>query len=120
MKYFFDTYALVEITKNAKAYRLYSKESIVTSILNVGELYYYFLKRGDEAKGMRWTEYLGSITMSFNTTDVISAMKLKHKYRTRNLSFIDCIGYVLATRLNTKFLTGDQEFKDLDNVEFGQ
>ena len=30
----------------------------------------------------------------------------------------DCIGYILAKNIGIKFLTGDKEFENLDNVEF--
>ncbi len=30
----------------------------------------------------------------------------------------DCIGYIFAKQLGIKFLTGDKEFENLDNVEF--
>ena len=36
----------------------------------------------------------------------------------RKPSYIDCIGYMVAKRLNIKFLTGDKDFEDLDNVKF--
>ena len=34
------------------------------------------------------------------------------------LSFIDCIGYYLAKKNKAKFLTGDEKFKNMENVEF--
>jgi len=40
MKYFFDTYALVEITKNNPNYLKYSDEIVITSIFNLVELYH--------------------------------------------------------------------------------
>ena len=46
------------------------------------------------------------------------AMKLKLKFKDKKLSYVDCIGYVFALELGLKFLTGDNEFKDLVNVEF--
>ena len=30
----------------------------------------------------------------------------------------DCIGYIMAKKLNIKFLTGDKEFENFLNVEF--
>ena len=45
-----------------------------------------------------------------NATD----MRLKFKH----MSFPDVIGYVVAKRLGIKFLTGDNDFKDMKNVEF--
>jgi len=52
--------------------------------------------------------------------DLVNASKLRLKARQeeRNLSLINCLGYVIAKRLGIKFLTGDREFKGLENVEF--
>ena len=36
----------------------------------------------------------------------------------RKLSYVDCLGYILAGMNGAKFLTGDNQFKDLQNVEF--
>ena len=47
---------------------------------------------------------------------LIGKLRLKHKKR--DLSMTDCIGYAIAKRLGIKFLTGDKEFKDFENVEF--
>jgi len=43
-------------------------------------------------------------------------MDLKTKHR--KLSIPDVIGYIIAKKYSVKFLTGDEDFKDLDNVEF--
>ncbi len=52
--------------------------------------------------------------------DLVNASKLRLKARQeeRNLSLINCLGYVIARRLGIKFLTGDREFKGHENVEF--
>ena len=47
-----------------------------------------------------------------------SALRIELKKQDKNLSLIDALGYVLAKRLRILFLTGDREFKDLDNVEY--
>ena len=39
-------------------------------------------------------------------------------HRKQDLSMTDCVGYVVAKRLGVKFLTGDKEFRNFQNVEF--
>jgi len=34
------------------------------------------------------------------------------------MSMADCISYIQSKEVGVKFLTGDKEFEDLDNVEF--
>ena len=45
-----------------------------------------------------------------------NAFKLFHLRK--RFSFADCVGYVTAKRFHARFLTGDYEFKGLENVEF--
>ncbi|MBI2139038.1 hypothetical protein HYU13_05595 [Candidatus Woesearchaeota archaeon] len=49
MPYFFDTYALFEITNKNENYRQYFEEEVITSTLNLAELFYGFLKEGRES-----------------------------------------------------------------------
>ena len=48
--------------------------------------------------------------------DIKNAMDLKTTKR--NLSIPDAVGYTVAKRLGIKFLTGDTDFEDMENVEF--
>ena len=43
---------------------------------------------------------------------------MKFYHLKKRISFIGGIGYLLAKKRNAKFLTGDEQFKDFDNVEF--
>ena len=46
------------------------------------------------------------------------AMTFRALNKKRNLSYVDCIGYIIAKQRNIKFLTGDKEFEYMENVEF--
>lgn len=46
------------------------------------------------------------------------AALLRYQYKKRRLSMTDCVGYCTAKKLGVKFLTGDKEFEDMENVEF--
>ena len=48
----------------------------------------------------------------------IKAAEMKLKFLKQRLSFVDCIGYILAKKNNAKFLTGDERFRHKENVEF--
>jgi len=49
---------------------------------------------------------------------VFEVLQLKQKYKKRDLSYTDCLGYAFAKQRNLRFLTGDSQFEDIDNVEF--
>ncbi len=58
--------------------------------------------------------------MEFGDEDVKDGMKRRLELRKRrlDLSYADALGYAVSLRLRLKFLTGDDAFKNLDNVEF--
>ena len=114
--YFFDTYAIFRIIEGNPNYEKYSSCNIITTIFNLAELNYNLKKDMSKEKADNYTKnYYGSI-VEVILDDIKSAMDLKTKHR--DLSIPDVIGYVVAKRHNVKFLTGDEDFKNLDNVEF--
>lgn len=116
--YFFDSYALAEINLGNPNYKKYIKSGIILTKLNIFEIYHGLLRDVSEKEAKKFLEKYYQFSVDFYKEDIQEAAKLRVKYRKRNLSMTDCIGYVIAKRLNIKFLTGDKEFKDLDNVEF--
>lgn len=118
MKYFFDTYAIIEIIRKNSNYKEYFSEEMVTSILNLGE-FYLILLRG---KGMKlaetWFKKLKYSTLNVDLGIIKRAMVFRFRNKNKNFSFIDCVGYLLAKENGLVFLTGDMEFKDMDNVEY--
>ena len=118
MKYFFDTYALFEIINKNENYLRFSEEELVTSSLNLGELYYGFLKSGNKKTALRWFNQFRNHTIQVNEEIIRKAMDFKFENRKKNFSFIDCVGYMAAKEHNLLFLTGDKEFHSMANVEF--
>ena len=118
MKYFFDTYALVEIVRENKNYKKYFDEQIITSSLNLGELYYFLLREFNEKTANFWLDKLKTCFLNADIDVIIKAMAFKFKNKNKKFSFIDCIGYLLAKEHGLIFLTGDKEFENLLNVEF--
>ena len=121
--YFFDTYALHKIKEGNESYRPYGGQAgIATTKLNLMELYYsYFVKQGRNAAEEAFNEFKDfCVGISDETIKESASLRaeIKAKVKGSNISFVDCIGYVLAKKLRIKFLTGDREFEGLDNVEF--
>ena len=58
--------------------------------------------------------------VDFTDTDVKDAMKLRLEmnWKGKNLSYMDAMGYTIASRLKIGFLTGGMEFEGLPNVEY--
>ncbi len=118
MSYFFDTYAIVEILNRNENYKKYFEEEVITSTLNLAELFYGFLKEGKGHLIDEWKNKVRILIDKIDIETVIGAVRFKHEHKDKKFSFIDCLGYSIALKLNIKFLTGDEEFRGLNNVEF--
>ena len=118
MGYFFDTYAIIEIIKRNENYAKFIDEEIITSLLNIGELYYALLKGFNRTVAEEWKNTLKGNVVFFDINDIIKAMEFKFENKRKNFSFIDCVSYILAKKNNLVFLTGDNAFEGMENVEF--
>ncbi|HLC31518.1 MAG TPA: PIN domain-containing protein [Candidatus Nanoarchaeia archaeon] len=114
-RYFFDSYALFEIIYGNEKFKTYAESGGVTTIFNIAELNYGLKKIKTKDDSDSNTEKFKSAIVRVEWEDIINAMDLKSKMRF--LSIPDAIGYTVAKRMNIQFLTGDDDFKDLPNVE---
>ena len=116
--YFFDSYAIIEIIKGSPAYERYAEAIIITTKLNIFEVYLSVFKTLGEQKADEFLEYYYKFQVDLQKRVIKEAAIMRSKYSRRNVSMTDCIGYCIAKLLGIKFLTGDKEFKHLENVEF--
>ncbi len=115
--YFFDSYAIIELIKGSSAYTPYLQSRMATTSLNLIEVHYILLREKGGETADAFLRSLLKTAVPFE--EVISlANYLKLKLNKRNVSSADCVGYTIAKALGMKFLTGDKEFENFDNVEF--
>jgi len=113
----FDTYAILEIINGSKNYEKYIYSKIIINDFIFAELCYKLFRENVPKSEEYIRKY--SIFISDLQPDIIKeAMLFRIKNISKKLSMTDCISYMMARKLNIKFLTGDKEFKDLDGVEF--
>jgi len=118
-KLYYDTYALYAIAIGDSDYRPFAKDhQIVTSLMNLYELYHSLLRDGREALAEAYFERLAPCCVDITTEAIRKASRLRIKESKRKLSYIDCLGYVLAQDNAVMFLTGDQGFQELTDVVF--
>lgn len=119
MNLFFDSYAIIETIKNNLNYEKYKEFDINTSTINITEIYFFLLR----IYGKKTADYLIK-KINFRLVNIIKLdTALKSSYfrfinKKEKLSYIDCLGYILAQEMGMKFLTGDEKFKNKENVEF--
>ncbi len=116
-RYLFDTYAIIEILKGNPNFSIYTDQEIVINNFIFAELCYN-LFRVKEPKSKEHTKNYSKFIQSVKPEWIEEAMEFRLKWKDRKVSITDCVGYVMAKKLGIKFLTGDKEFEDLDNVEF--
>lgn len=114
--YFFDTYAIFEVIEGNENYLPYKDAKMITTLFNIAELNYNLKReKGSEIANKisdKYADFIVEVTLD----DIKEATDLKIKYK--HMSLPDVIGYAVAKRFGAKFLTGDEDFKDFDNVEF--
>ena len=114
--YFFDTYAFFEIIRGNPKYERYRNVIAITTIFNLAELNYNLKKEMKDELADEFTEKYKNYLIEVEVDDIKTAMSFKNK--NKQLSIPDAIGYIIANRLNIKFLTGDEGFRNFNNVEF--
>ena len=116
--FFCDTYALIEITGGNPNYKPYTSFILMTSDLNLMELYYHFLKDYGKETAERhfneWTEFSIEILRAI----IKKGMEIKLVHKKEKLSYVDCIGYAFALETEIGFLTGDSKFRNKVGVKF--
>lgn len=117
-KYFFDNYALIEITKCNPKYVQYLDSQVIITIFNLIEFTYSVLMDYNEEKAREICKKFKECVVEINEEIIIEALKFRKENHRRNLSYADCIGYIYAKKNHLLFLTGDEQFKNLPNVEF--
>ena len=120
--YFYDTYALIEIYKGNNNYDKYkSGVSIKTSKLNIMEFVYFLLREGVNLPDiLKLLDKCNFVLVDFQYIHIAEAMQFRLRNKKLELSYPDCVGYILSSNLGIKFLTGDSKFQGRENVEFVQ
>jgi|SRR3989344_6663862 len=117
--FFFDSYAFYEIIEGNPNYKHYSKNiAIITTKLNLMELHYGLLLKYGKEKADKYYDQFAVFSVEITDNIIKKSNEFRMFMKKRKLSYVDCIGYIIAKLLNVRFLTGDKEFEDLENVEY--
>ncbi len=118
MAYFFDSYAIIELINQNENYAKFPTELIITHALHLAEVHYHFLKEHNKQTADFWIRQLDSELLDITEDIAVKSSSFKFENKKKKLSYADCIGYITAEKYNLKFLTGDNQFRDMENVEF--
>lgn len=115
--FIFDTYALLEIISGNLNYASYLDDEILINDFIFAELCYKLIRDADEKAGFYIDKY-AEFRKELDAETIKEAMLFRNNNKKKNFSPADCISYIMALRLNVKFLTGDGDFEHMENVEF--
>ena len=114
-----DSYAIIEYFKGNKNYAPYfEKNRIITTRLNLMEVYYSALVDSTQENAEKYYDTLIGQCVEISDSTIKKALRFRYKNKEKKLSYVDAICYMLSIELESKFLTGDKEFKSMKNVEF--
>ncbi|MCI4352709.1 MAG: PIN domain-containing protein [Thermoplasmata archaeon] len=116
-----DSYAFVGLFEGNERYvRIFRHRSVVTTALNVLEVYATLLRRIERKEARSHALALIRLVCEIPSEVAIAAGEFRQTMRDRHrdCSYIDAWGYASAQALGVRFLTGDPGFKGLENVEF--
>ena len=120
-RYFYDSYSVLAYLSDRPNYRSYFEENVgVLTKVNLMEIHYKLLAMHGPRAAKRAIYAFSKYVVEFGLRDIEDSMKLRLKMKSRGLdvSYADALGYHLATKMKVKFLTGDNVFKGLANVEY--
>jgi len=117
MKYFLDTYALIEIAEGNPKYEPYLEIDSITLKDNLAELFYFLLKKYDEKTADFFLIKFAGLAVELPIETIAKAMIFRHQHRKSRFSYIDCFGYAYAREYKMIFLTGDRAFQEMEDVK---
>lgn len=117
---FFDTYAFFEILKGNLDYREYAWKhpSIITTKMNLFELHYWLLLKTGKIVADTWYDYYLPCAVDISDDIIKQASLFRATNKKKKMSYVDCLGYMIALSRNIPFLTGDKAFEGMPNVRF--
>ena len=115
---YLDTYALVEVSRGNQKFSKYSQEEFITSDITLAEFYGVLLREFNEKTAEYWLHKLRPYSEEVYLDVLIKAVTLKRQLKETKLSFFDAVGYIFSKERGAVFVTGDEDFKNMNNVEF--
>lgn len=118
VEYFFDTYALIEMANGNPSYNKFKEAKGHTTLFNLYELYVQMLKNSGEELAKKAFDNCKKILIEVKDTHIFLAASFKTRDKKTHFSYTDALGYAIAEAEGLMFVTGDNEFRNLPNVQF--
>ena len=117
--FFIDTYALYELAVGNENYKAYfSGVKCITCIFNLYELYYSLLRENLPSAAENFFDRFLPVCIKLEPQLIKEAAVFRLRNKKLKLSYADALGYCAAKNHFAIFLTGDEAFRKMPNVEF--
>lgn len=122
-RYVFDSSALISYLdgeNNAEAVaelleEINSKEySASLSIINLGEIYYHFLRTGGIRAAVTYLNSISSLPVELIDADLDLTLQAANYKAFNKISYADCFAAALAKIKKAQLITSDREFKQIE------
>jgi hypothetical protein len=114
----FDTYALMALANGNSAYAAYQHEEFFIPDTTLAEFSWLLLRDFNADMREIWMSALEPYARPVDQDLLVGAMEFRYKNRKKDISFFDAVGYAVSLRERCPFVTGDEAFKGMENVEF--
>ena len=118
VEFFFDTYALIEMANGNPSYNRFKEAKGHTTLFNLYELYVQTLKNSGEDLAKKAFGNCKKILIEVKDIHIFLAAALKTRDKKTHFSYTDALGYAIAEAEGKMFVTGDNEFRNIPNVQF--
>lgn len=109
---------MIEMANGNPAYAKFNEVKGHTTLLNLYELYVQTLKNNGEEFAKKVFDTFKKILIEIKDAHIFSAAPFKLKDKKTHFSYTDALGYSIAEAEGLIFVTGDNEFRNLPNVQF--
>ncbi len=109
---------MIEIIEGNPNYKPLLSGEFYTSIFHLYELYYAIFRDYGSKDAQERYLFFTQFAARVKDEHVFVASKFKLLHKRKRISYADAIGYAMAKEMGAKFLTGDEQFEKMDNVEY--
>lgn len=102
---------MIEIIKSARD----SGKELLLSVVNWGEVYYIVLREEGQKRAEEISHIISTLPIEIVPVDLEITKKAAEYKATKKMSYADCFAAALAKLQKAELVTGDQDFRQVEN-----
>ena len=102
---------MIEVFRSARD----SGKACLLSVVNWGEVYYITLREAGQARADEVSHLISTLPIHIASADLELAKQAAIFKSSKRMSYADCFAAALAKQRRVELVTGDREFKQVEN-----